>query len=124
MAHIRYADLRNWSLKEVYAEGVRDLLVALGIEPLQVAGLLDLAVFLRCYSELIRLKAFADSMAQICFQLERLWFYLFKGDVGDLRLWFNESARKERNLNGSEVETMWRGVCALFDGFDGEPGVQ
>ena len=35
VAHVKYADLRNWTLKEAYAEGVLGLLSALGLEVAQ-----------------------------------------------------------------------------------------
>lgn len=124
LTHIKYADFRNWSLKEVYTEGVLNILAALGIEPLQVAGSSDLAVFFQCISELILVKAFADSMTQVCFQLERLWFYLFKQNPSELSWWFFESANKEPHLNEPKVGSAWAEIKARFNAYKIAPGTQ
>ncbi len=105
VTHIKYADFRKWKVKEFYFEALQELLMALGITA-QYATSTELAFFLRHLSEVGQIKETADTLAQVYFQLERIWFSALKKDPFDLSWWFYETVTK--TLAISEFDTACR----------------
>lgn len=101
ISHIKYADFRKWEVKESYFESLKELLVAFGIHSQHTTSG-QLRFFLQHLPELVKVKEMADRALQLYFQLERLWFSLFrpegKVNLGDFNHWFDESARKTLNI--------------------------
>ncbi len=54
----------------------------------------EVQFFLHHLVSIIHIKRFADSLDQLCFQMERLWFYVLKRRAGEAMWWFNECAAK------------------------------
>ena len=62
--------------------------------------------------QLIRIKAGADELRQLYFQLERVWFYVFRegSKSGDVSHWFDETARKSPALQRLESGSDWKDI--------------
>ena len=58
----------------------------------------DLQFLQRHLVSLIEIKRFADSFDQLCFQMERLWFSLFRRSRSEAFSWFDECAFKTLNI--------------------------
>ncbi|HYX71271.1 MAG TPA: toll/interleukin-1 receptor domain-containing protein [Nitrososphaera sp.] len=99
LAHIKYADFRKWKVKEFYYEAFKELLIALDIEP-HYATSIEIKFFLQYLSDIEKVKRMADTASETYFQLERLWFSLFKREPLYLGLWFYETTTKTWNIRG------------------------
>jgi hypothetical protein len=108
IAHIKYADFRNWQVKESYLEAVRGLLNALDIKA-EFSSSSELHMFQRHLSALVTIKAMADVISELYFQLERLFFVPPYDSPSDLSYWYAESVRKTWNID------TWRGAYKLFE---------
>jgi hypothetical protein len=109
ISHLKYADFRNWTLREAYFQTLRDLLGVLGTDLLSQASSQEAKFFLRHLGNLLRIKAFADSVSQVYFQIERLWFYLFKEQPGKAVWWFEETVRK--SCGYAEYVGSWEAIA-------------
>ena len=63
----------------------------------------EVRYFERHLVSLVNIKSFADSLDQLCFQMERLWFYLFNCEASTAQYWFHESANKTLSINAFEA---------------------
>ena len=73
---------------------------------------------LRHCAALLEIKRFADSLGQLCFQMERLWFYLFERKVTEATGWFDECATK--TLRFGRVEIASREVQEAWEAGEAE----
>lgn len=98
ITHIRYADFRNWQVKQSYLHAFRELMIALGIKA-EYVGSAELQMFRAHLSTLVTIKAMADAASQLYFQLERL-FFVPPYDSGDaLSYWYGETVSKTWSID-------------------------
>ena len=117
LSHIRYADLRNWDLKEAYLDGLREILAAIGVLLNSSATSAEIRAFRSCTPAILRLRGFADAWAQFCFQLERLWFYLFDRRWDELHSWVGDTVVKGPSF--ADRGSHWDAVAQVFHGVSG-----
>jgi len=96
--HIKYADFRNWQVKESYLHAFRELMIALDIKA-DYVGSSELKMFRAHLPTLVTIKAMADSASQIYFQLERLVFVSPYNSASDLSYWYAETVRKKWSID-------------------------
>jgi TIR domain len=96
ISHIKYADFRAWDIKESYLRSLREVVVALDIETYYTTSG-ELRFLQGNLQLLIKIKSVADTAAQMYFQLEKLWFSLFRMEPYDLAHYFRKSAIKTLN---------------------------
>jgi TIR domain-containing protein len=108
IAHIKYADFRNWQVKEPYFEAVRGLVNALGIKA-EFSSSAELHMFQLHLSTLVTIKAMADVVSELYFQLERLFFVPPYDSPSDLSYWYAESVRKTWSIDA------WRRAYKILE---------
>lgn len=110
VAHIKYADFRSWQVKEGYLAGLQELVTALELTA-SYATSGEIVFFQKHLAHLTKINTLASEAAQLYFQLERLWFYLF--DRGNSIIgpshWFFET--KGKTFQSSEFDAS----VALFE---------
>lgn len=102
--HIKVADFTRWRSPSRYVSSLKLLLDSLGLHQDHTSTANDLILLRRHLADLLLAKQCADSLGQLFFQLERLWFYLYHEDPNrhvapTPRTWFRESERKTSPLS-------------------------
>jgi hypothetical protein len=108
ISHIKYADFKNWKLKESYIQSLKELLIPLDVKA-HYSSSVELLFFQKHLNYVTKLMAFASSASQTYFQLERLWFCLFKRDSFDARSWLYDTVTKTWDVEGLKQ------ICHVFE---------
>jgi hypothetical protein len=98
ISHIKYANFKNWQLKEHYLEALQELLVSLEIKT-HYSSSVELVLFQKNLHHLMTMMKFASSASQLYFQIERLWFSIFKRDPRETEFWLGETVYKTLEID-------------------------
>lgn len=105
VAHIRAANFRRWRDDDAYLAAFRQLRSALSLSAKATVDA-ERHVARSYLTELLAAKELADTVAQLLFQLERLWFAIFRDRctaLMDATYWFWESAQKRAPIANARI---------------------
>lgn len=109
IAHIKYADFRNWQVKESYLHAIQEVLVALDIKT-EYVGPSELQMFRAHLPTLVTLKAMADAASQLYFQLERIFFVPPYNSIDAISYWYAETIDKTWSIDS------WQDAYKVLEG--------